>query len=46
MGGGDPMGDGDSPRSSGSGAARGKSAPAAAKGGGPGFDDLEDDIPF
>lgn len=46
MGGSDPMGDGDSPRSSGGGAGRGKPAPAAAKGGGPGFDDFEDDIPF
>ena len=46
MGGGNSMGDGDSPRSSGGGAARGKPAPAAAKGGGPGFDDFEDDIPF
>ncbi|MCE2948244.1 MAG: single-stranded DNA-binding protein [bacterium] len=49
MGGGDSMGDGE-PRSSGGGggagggAARGK--PAAAKGGGAGFDDFEDDIPF
>ena len=50
MGGGDSMGDGDSPRSSGSGgggnAPRGKPAPAAGKGGGAGFDDFEDDIPF
>ena len=46
MGGGDSMGDGDSPRSSGGGAARGKPAPAGAKGGGPGFDDFEDDIPL
>lgn len=50
MGGGDSMGDGDSPRSSGSGGAgnapRGKPAPAAGKGGGAGFDDFEDDIPF
>ena len=50
MGGGDSMGDGDSPRSSGSGgggnAPRGKPAAAAGKGGGAGFDDFEDDIPF
>ena len=50
MGGGDSMGDGDSPRSSGSGgggnAPRGKPAPATGKGGGAGFDDFEDDIPF
>ena len=49
MGGGDAMGDGDTPRSSGGGAGsspRGKPAPAAGKGGGAGFDDFEDDIPF
>jgi single-strand DNA-binding protein len=45
-GGGDPMGEGDAPRASGGGgAARGKPAPSANKGGG-GFDDFEDDIPF
>lgn len=50
MGGGDSMGDGDSPRSSGGGgggnAPRGKPTPATGKGGGAGFDDFEDDIPF
>jgi single-strand DNA-binding protein len=46
MGGGDSMGEGESRSSSGGGGGAARGKPAPAKGGGAGFDDFEDDIPF